>query len=129
MNPLALAILRFDSLAGLLVGILVLVLKDELAGLYGLQPTVVFWTGIANLAYGSYSGTLVLRERWGHLPSRQAIGLLVAGNLAWTVVCGLLIAYFWQDASAIGIAVLAFEGLFVGALALVERRFVLPFAS
>lgn len=129
MNPRALAILRFDSLAGLLVGILVLVLKDELAGLYGLAPTVVFWTGIANLAYGSYSGTLVLRERWGHLPSRRAIGLLVAGNLAWTGVCGLLIAYFWQDASTIGLAVLAFEGLFVGALGLVERRLVLPFAS
>lgn len=129
MNPLALAILRFDSLAGLLVGLLVLVLKDELAGLYGLAPMVVLWTGLANLAYGSYSGTLVLRERWGRLPSRRAIGMLVAGNLAWTGVCVLLIAYFWREASAIGIAVLAFEGLFVGVLGLVERRFVLPFAS
>lgn len=128
LNPLALAILRFDSLAGLLVGVLVLVFQDLLVRLYGIPPGLVLFTGLANLAYGSYSGTLVLRELAGKPPSRRAIVLLVAGNLAWTGVCALLIALYWREASAIGIGVLVAEGIFVGALGLVERRFVLPFA-
>ena len=58
-------LLWFDSLAGLSVGVAVLALASWLSELYGLPGSVVLFVGCANLVYGSYSGSLAIRERRG----------------------------------------------------------------
>ncbi|HTV02981.1 MAG TPA: hypothetical protein VMF13_20710 [Luteitalea sp.] len=119
-------ILRLDSGAGLLAGLLVLVLHRWLAGLYGLLPALLVFMGIVNLAYGSYSGWLARRWRRGQTLSPALIGLLVAGNAAWAAVCLTLVALEGASLTMFGRAHLIGEAVFVGALAFVEWRRVLP---
>ena len=80
-----------------------------------------------NLVYGSYSSTLAFRASRGLAPSRFAVDLLVAANLAWACVCASLVLLKARDASVFGIGQVAIEGLYVGSLGLVERRYVRPF--
>ncbi len=120
------ALLWVDGLAGASVGVLVLVLHSWLAVLYGLSASLVLGLGAANLAYGCYSSTLAVRLHRGRPPSRRAVVTLVAANAAWAVVCVVLAIALRERATLIGTAVLAFEAVFVGALALLERRYLLP---
>lgn len=126
MTPRARRILWVDGGAGLLVGVVVLALHGWLAGLYGFTPELVLAIGAANALYGSYSTTLAARASGGRAPSRRAVDVLVAANLGWAAVCVALIVVTVEGASRIGTGVLAFEGAFVAALAVLERRFVRP---
>ena len=126
MNDRARVVLALDTCAGVTVGLLVLALHGWVAELYGFTPALVALVGGANVTYASYSGTLALRAAHGRAPSRPAVLALVAANSAWIPVCLGLIAHTWPTATAFGLAHLAAEALFVGTLAVLEVRFVLP---
>lgn len=126
MTRRARTILGVDGGAGLLVGVVVLALHRWLAGLYGFHPDLVLAIGAANVLYGSFSTTLAVRASSGRPPSRRTVDVLVAANLAWAVVCVALIGATWRWATWIGLGVVAFEGVFVAALAVIERRVVRP---
>lgn len=108
----------FDGAAGLAAGVLVLLLRPWLTPLYALPDRFVVFVGVANLAYGLYSSTLArqpVRPRW-------RLALLIAANAAWAVVCLGAAVTFAGSASALGLAHLAGEGVFVGGLSIAEFR-------
>lgn len=114
-------LLWVDSVGGLVVGVVVLVLRGALAGLHGLPLEVVTFLGATNVAYGSFSGALLRRARAGVFP---VVGgkVLVAANATWPLVCVALAVAFRDDVSAFGLLHLLGEGAYVGGLAVVERR-------
>lgn len=124
MTRLARRILWLDCLGALLAGVLVLGFRERLADLYGLPLALVTAVGVVNLVYGCGSGTLARQASRGVRPARRWVDLLIGANLAWTVVCALLAAAWWSEASAWGLAQLLGEGLYVGGLGLVEWRWV-----
>jgi hypothetical protein len=126
MNRRAQAILRLDAGAACAAGFAVLALRDRLALLHAFPLALVVFLGASNLAYASYSGSLATLAGLRRMPSRRAIDVLVVANLAWTAVCGTVLVATWRSASVLGLAHVAFEGLFVGALAVVEYRLVRP---
>ena len=111
-------LLWIDSAAGLLAGAGVLALSAWLSDLYALPRPLLVAMAVANLAYGTYSGALARRA---HRPY-GALRLLVAANATWAVLCGLAAVRFAGTASALGLAHLLGEGLFVGGLAALEWR-------
>ena len=121
-------ILWLDGGAACAAGAAVLLLRDRLASLYGFSPTLVSVLAVTNLAYGSYSGTLAVLASYRQTPRRRAIEVLALANFAWTLVCAVLLMANWRSATMFGVAQLAGEGLFVGALALAEWRIVRPSA-
>lgn len=129
MNARANAILRLDSAAGFVVGIVVLTFHGWLARLYALPASLVIFTGVANVVYASYSGALVARVASKSVPSRRAIDVLIIANLVWAAVCTVLLVMNCDSASRIGMAVLAVEAAFVGALAFAENRYVRPLTN
>lgn len=120
------AVLRVDALAGLVVGVVVLLLHNTLALLYDFPSGLVLAVGAANVLYGGYSGTLLLRLRTGKAVSGRAVDFLVLANAGWALVCLGLVVSFARQATPLGVVVLALEGLFVGGLAIVERRWLRP---
>jgi hypothetical protein len=74
--------------------------------------------GVANLAYGTYSGALARRARRPY----ALLVLLVVANATWAVLCGVAAVALAGTASAFGLAHLVGEGVFVGALAALEWR-------
>jgi hypothetical protein len=128
MNRRAQAILRLDGGAGFSVGVAVLALHAWVAQLHALPRSLVLFIGAANLAYGSYSGTLAIRAALHKTPTRTAIDVLIAANALWCVVCAAVLITTFRSASAFGLAQVALEGLFVAALAVAEYRWVRPFA-
>ena len=109
-------LLWIDCTAGLLVGVLVLMLADYLSSWYGLPKGLIFFLGVMNIAYGSYSLSLALRKK----RPLYLIKVLAAGNMLWTVVCTVLVLAFLNVASPVGLALLLAEGIFVGGLGLIE---------
>ena len=124
MTPRVRRILWLDSLGALVVGVLVLALSAPLAELYVLPRALVVTLGVVNVLYGCGSGTLARQASRGMRPARRWVDLLIGANLAWTVVCALLAAAWWSEASAWGLAQLLGEGVYVGGLGLVEWRWV-----
>ena len=111
-------LLWIDSGAALLAGVGVLALSSWLSDLYALPRPLLMAMGVANLAYGTYSGALAGR-------SRRPYGLLVvlvAGNATWAGLCGLAAVRYAGTASGFGLAHLIGEGLFVSGLAVLEWR-------
>ena len=111
-------LLWIDCLGGLIAGAIVLALAGWLAPLEGLPREVLVFTGAMNLLYGSYSLSLVLRQR----RSRAAVYALIAANAVWLPVCLILAAVFWETATVFGLLHLMGEGVYVGGLAAVEWR-------
>ncbi len=108
----------FDSVCGLLVGLLVCVLYPLIAEWGGLPKQFVIAMGIANLAYGSYSFSLAVRRN----RPLALIRILAAANMLWCLFCMSAAIYFSSSASSLGLAQLLSEGLFVGGLGLFEWR-------
>lgn len=127
MHRRARALLWLDGSAACVAGVVVLALHDALAQLHGFSRALVLFIGAVNLAYSCYSGTLAVRASRGHTPTRRAIDILVAANLAWAAVCAAIVAVTADTASIFGLAHVGLEGLFVGALAGLEYRRVRPF--
>jgi hypothetical protein len=111
-------LLHIDSLGGLSVGLLMLILNYWLSSWYGLPRGFVIFTAIINIAYGSYSFLLLLKNK---RPLRLIV-LLVIANLTWAVLCVLWVAIFAQAATLFGIIHLSLEAFYVGGLAYLEWR-------
>ncbi|WP_420426777.1 hypothetical protein [Algiphilus sp.] len=113
-------ILIFDALGGLLVGVLVLIFAPWLVSFYGMPLAFVVFMGIVNVAYGCYSGTLVLSAR----RSRWRLGLLWRANMAWGVLCLVYIAALWEGLTSFGVLHLGLEAVYVAGLGWLERRWM-----
>ncbi|MBB4636751.1 hypothetical protein [Longimicrobium terrae] len=111
-------LLWIDCIAGALAGATMLVLGGWLSELYGVPCGLLLFMGAANLLYAAYSFSLAARTR----RSTNLILLLVLANLAWAAVCAGLAVVFRDSATPLGIAALAVEAVFVGALACLEWR-------
>lgn len=111
-------LLRIDGVAGLTVGVFVLLAIDWLPGPLGLPRALLLFTGVANLLYGVFSTWLTSRDP---RPMPLIVGL-VAANTVWAVVCVLLAAWCWNSATWLGLTHLWLEGAFVGGLACAEWR-------
>lgn len=122
-------LLWLDSGAGCTVGTVVLTLHEWLSELWGFQPELVLVLGAANLGYGCYSGSLARRAWRDMRVPILAIDVLVIANLAWAIICLVLMVLTWEISKPLGVAQLALEAVFVGGLGLVERRVVRPEAG
>ena len=111
-------LLWVDCTAGAVAGVTVLALSGWLSRLYGLPQKLLLFIAAVNLLYACYSFTLARRS---HRPLRP-IQLLVCANAAWAPVCLALAVTYWHRASWFGIAHLAGEAIFVGALAAMEWK-------
>ena len=111
-------LLQVDSTGGLVVGILVLALSARLSELYRLPHWSLVVMGLANVAYGTYSGLLARRT---NRPLGMLVVLVIA-NALWGVGCLVVAARVADTASPFALAHLAGEGLYVGALAILEWR-------
>jgi hypothetical protein len=111
-------LLWIDSRAALLAGVGVLALSGWLREVYALPRPLLLVMGVANLAYGTYSGALARRARRPY----ALLVLLVVANATWAVLCGVAAVALAGTASAFGLAHLVGEGVFVGALAALEWR-------
>jgi hypothetical protein len=112
-------LLHFDSFGGLTVGVVVLLLSQWLSAWYGLPRGFVIFVALVNIAYGSYSFSLLVRKK----RPRRLIVLLVVANLVWAVLCLVWVTVFAQTATVFGIALLLLEALYVGGLAYLEWRY------
>ena len=108
-----------DGLAALAAGALVLGLRGDLAGWYGLPPSLVTTIGAVNIIYSAFGLTL------GPLRRRPAwlLYALIAANLVWAGICAALVVRHAGTATIWGLGHVAGEGVFVTALALLEWRY------
>lgn len=111
-------LLWIDSGAALTAGIVVVGLSGWLSAIYELPRSLLVMIGVANLAYGMYSGLLARQER---RPYRLLV-LLVVFNATWAALCGFAAVTFADTASVFGLAHFVGEGVFVGTLAALEWR-------
>ena len=109
-------LLWIDCGAALTAGAAVLALSDRLAALYAMPHAVVVGMGLANLAFGAFSGSLARRAR----RPPALIVVLVAANATWAALCATAALALSGSASGFGLAHLVGEGLFVGGLARLE---------
>jgi hypothetical protein len=111
-------ILWIDGIAALSAGVLSLVFAGLLADLYRLPQQLITVLGVVNLAYSAGSLTLAAqpRRRLAYI-----VGLASANGL-WACVCVALVIRLRSEASALGLAIIIFEGVFVAGLALLEWR-------
>lgn len=121
MSPFPVRLLWFDSIGGLVAGAVVTPLHGWLAGWYDVPAALILFMGLANLAYGTFSGVLAARATRGRPPGRLVM-VLAAANVAWGVGCFALLAAHAATASALGLAHFGLEGVYVGLLGLVEAR-------
>lgn len=111
-------LLWIDSSAGLIAGVLVLLLSSWLSEVYGVPRALIVCSGVANLIFGAYSGTLARRA---NRPLGMIV-LLAAANAAWAVVCVVAAVMLAGRISGFGMMHLVGEGVFVGGLAGLEWR-------
>lgn len=112
-------LLWIDSRAALLAGALTLLLSGWLAPRYGLPAPLLLATAVANLAYGCYSGWLLVQPRPRPV---VLIHTLVVANALWALVCLLIAAWHFAAATWLGLSHLLLEAVFVGGLAVQEWR-------
>jgi hypothetical protein len=115
----ACGLLRFDALAGLTAGVLMLLLHGWLTALYRLPGTLVWFVTLMNLLYGATSATLVLVQPANLSSWMRRMG---SANVVWAMLCSALAIAWGPAATAFGIAALLGEALFVGSLGLLEWR-------
>jgi len=117
-------ILKVDSGAALLAGLCILLLPIPFEEWYSLPRSLFLFTGIVNLIYGLYSGSLVTMLILGKPLPRLLIHLLIAANTSWSLVCIGIVSMNWKIINIFGIAQISFEGVFVLTLAALEYYFV-----
>jgi uncharacterized membrane protein YjjB (DUF3815 family) len=112
------SLLWIDCIAGALAGVLVLLFSEWLSRLYSLPPEILYFTGLVNLLYATYSFSLAKRRA----RPKALIILLAAANGAWALACLGLAIHFFETATFIGIGLLVGEAIFVGGLASLEWK-------
>lgn len=85
---------------------------------YQLPRDLLLLIGAANVLYGLYSLSLVVRAS----RPRSLLMLLVAANSIWAVACVRWATIYAREASVLGLAHLIGEALVVGGLAVLEWR-------
>jgi hypothetical protein len=113
-------VLWIDGLAALSAGIVVLALREVLARLYLLPTGLTTIIAIVNLSYSAFSLTLAARPRSAR--PLALVASLAAANGVWACACAFLVIRCWNVASVLGLAHIAFEGVFVSTLATIEWR-------
>ncbi len=111
-------LLWVDCTAAAIAGTAMLALAGRLAPLFGLPRAVLVFTALANLAYGAFSFSLARQPA----PRRARVGVLIAANLGWAGVCLAMGIHFAGPGAWLGAGYILAEGVFVGALASIERR-------
>lgn len=111
-------ILWFDAVGGLSVGGLVLLFSPWLHGLYGLPSVFVVFLGVANVAYGCFSASLVRMP----VRSRRLLYTLAGANCLWALLCCVYVYWFWETVTFYGAAHLLLEAVYVGTLGVLEWR-------
>lgn len=111
-------LLRFDGLAGLISGLLVLNLSGFLSRFYQIPWTFFIFHSVVSLSYATYSLTLAnqrVRPPW-------RVNLLIGANLTWATLCLFFAYWFWSPEMFFGSIHLALECFFVGGLGLYEKK-------
>ncbi len=129
MPSRAMPLLSTDALAGLVVGIATLIATPYLADWYGWSKGFVLFMGGANVVYGCWSGMMTLRLRRTARLSRWMVFVLVYANGAWGVQCVVQMVRLRESATYLGLGHLFLEALFVGGLAIIEAKALLPAAT
>lgn len=111
-------LLWVDCLAGLLVGLTVLLFRSQLAEWFAISRVVLLVFAVANLTYATYSLSLAVQAS----PPAKSVRVLVVANAAWAVVCAACAIALFASATIYGIGYLVAEGVFVGGLACLEWR-------
>ncbi len=111
-------ILWIDGLGAAVAGIAVLLAGHWLEEWYRLPKDLLFFIGVVNVVYASYSLSLVVRAK----RPKTLIVLLVVANLTWAPICLGLAIVFCKTASPFGLAHLVGEAFWVGGLACLEWR-------
>ena len=111
-------LLRIDSQAGITVGMVALLLSNWLDAWYQLPQNFIYFLALANIAYGCYSFSLLIRKK----RPKILIMLLIVANLTWAFLCLRWVIVFSKTANSFGLAHLLLEALFVGGLACLEWR-------
>ena len=125
----ALKILFVDSLGGLVAGFCTIMLGPLLTVWYGWPAGFALFIGLVNISYGCFSGFLALRLYRKDRLSRGMVIILLLANSIWAGQCFTQVWWLHENASYLGLAHLLFEGLWVGGLAYLEARIVLPFVT
>ena len=112
------ALLWTDALAALSVGLAVLAVKASLAGLFRLPESWLAFSSVVSLGYFPFSFYLARQEN----PARELVKLLAAANMAYALVCAIIILVFYRSATLLGLGYLILEMLFVATLAVLEWR-------
>lgn len=111
-------LLWIDCCSGLLAGLIVLVASRILANCHSLPVGLIVFTGVANLAYGSFSLSLALRQN----RPMTLIKFLAWANILWAVAC-IVFMFTWNESISLsGRIHLVGEGIYVGGLGLLEWR-------
>lgn len=111
-------LLWIDGSGGLLVGVLVLASCRWIASWHNLPMMLIIAIGIANAVYGCYSLSLAMQT----VRPLVYIHVLVVANLPWAVNCFVIVALWRDSISILGVLHIAGEGIYVGALAILEWR-------
>ncbi|MEO0857851.1 MAG: hypothetical protein AAFY55_13490 [Bacteroidota bacterium] len=111
-------LLWIDCSGALAVGVLVLALSGWLADLHGLPRSVLLFTGVMNLVYGSFSLSLARRT----VRPKPLLSLLASANMAWPLVCIALVVLHRATIGPTGLLHLLGEAIYVGGLGFVEWR-------
>lgn len=110
------SLLWIDCIAGALAGVLVLLFSEWLSRLYSLPPEILYFMGLVNLLYATYS--LSLAKRCAR--PKALILLLAAANGVWALACLGLATHFFETTIFLGFGLLVGEAIFVGGLASLE---------
>lgn len=122
-------LLALDSIGGLIAGTLTLLAAPLLTTWYAWPEGLALVVGWANLGYGCYSGCLALFFRREPRLHSWAITLLILANAGWALHCFTRAWLLQNSASYLGLGHLILEGLWVGGLAYLEARILLPYST
>lgn len=121
-----LLLLALDSFGAIAVGLITLTLTSVILSLYNWTHDFLRFIAIANICYGLYSGSLMLMFWKMNLLSRWMVLALILGNSIWSIQCILQAWILRNQVSYLGLGQLIFEGIYVGGLAYLEAKIILP---
>lgn len=105
-----------DALASGAMGVLMAVLADPLAGLFGLPRVLLLWAGVGLMPFALFLGWLGLRPEQP-APAVQAV---ILTNLAWVAGSILVLALLAPAPTPLGYVFVALQALAVLALAVAQ---------
>jgi hypothetical protein len=111
-------IVWFDAIAGLVAGLAMALLVPWLEPVFGSPRGLLYAIAAANTAYGCFALSIARADAL----RLSRVRALAIANTAWTSVCAGLVVTQWDDATWLGLAWFAGEGVFVGVLGQVELR-------